>query len=424
MDKNIISNKRVNEQYYKIKHPSGLDIFVWPMEGFSTTEALFGTKYGSINTIFKTKDENDFVHVPEGIAHFLEHKLFENEDCDVFSLYAKTGANGNAYTSFDKTCYEFSCSENYLDSLKILLDFVQKPYFTEETVEKEQGIIAQEIKMYQDSPDWIVFFNLLRALYKDHPVRIDIAGTVESIAEIDDKLLYRCYNTFYNLHNMVLSVAGNCDVDEILKIADELLKPCENIMLETTFPEESDEVFEEYITANLPVGTPLFQLGFKVKPASGKELVKMEILASILLSLVAGSTSPLYKQMTDEGIINSSFSSEAFTGDSYFTCIFGGESKNPKAVKDRIIEEIKRVKKEGLDKERFDIIKKTKYGQMVKSFNNVSNCASIMINSAMGGVEAFEIVEVLANTTFEEVEQSIDMLLDTSKVSLSVVESA
>ena len=185
--------------------------------------------------------------MPEGIAHFLEHKLFENEDCDVFDLYAKTGANANAFTSFDKTCYFFSCSDNFKASLEILLSFVQSPYFTPESVAKEQGIIGQEIRMCDDDPGWRVFFNMLCGLYQKHPVRIDIAGTIESIAEITDDLLYRCYRTFYNLHNMVLAVAGKCTVDEVLEVADRLLKPCEDQKLETVFPEETLDIVREAV---------------------------------------------------------------------------------------------------------------------------------------------------------------------------------
>ena len=225
-----------------IKHPSGLDIYICEMNGFSTTEALFGTKYGSINTMFKTKADKEYTVVPEGIAHFLEHKLFENEDCDAFAQYAKTGANANAYTSFDRTCYLYSCSDNYLESLKILLNFVQNPYFTQETVDKEQGIIGQEIKMCNDNPGWKVLFNMLQGMYHSHPVRIDIAGTIESIAKIDAELLYKCYNTFYNLHNMVLVLAGNVRTNDVLSVADELLKPCENIELETVFQEEPYDI--------------------------------------------------------------------------------------------------------------------------------------------------------------------------------------
>lgn len=423
MEKKIIKSDRAGEQYYKISHPSGLDILVWEMDGFSTTEALFGTKYGSINTRFKTNKDADFVDVPEGIAHFLEHKLFENEDCDVFELYAKTGANANAYTSFDKTCYLFSCSDKYKESLEILLSFVQEPYFTEATVQKEQGIIGQEIRMCDDNPNWRVFFNLLRALYKNHPVRIDIAGTVESIAKIDADLLYRCYNTFYNLNNMVLSIAGNVKVDEVLEIADKYLKPCEDIKLETAFPEEPEEINQREVVQKLPVGMPLFNIGFKAKPSSGKELVRNEMLASIALSLIAGSTSPLYKEMFDDGLINSSFFSEVFTGDGYFVNILGGESKNPDEVFKKVIAEIERVKVDGLDKERFEIIKKSKYGQIIRSFNNVEACASLMLNSHFIGVDAFETLETLATIKLEDVQNSLSELFDTSKAAISIIKA-
>ncbi len=423
MKKQLIKNDRINESYYKISHPSGLDILIWPMEGFSTTEALFGTKYGSINTIFKTNKEKDFVQVPEGIAHFLEHKLFENEECDAFDLYAKTGANANAYTSFDKTCYLFSCSDNYTDSLKILLNCVQEPYFTEKSVQKEQGIIGQEIRMYDDNPDWRVMFNLLDALYVNHPVKIDIAGTVESIAKIDADLLYRCYNTFYNLNNMVLSIAGNCDVDEVLKICDEYLKPCEDIELETTFPDEPLEINKKEVVQNLPVGTPMFNIGFKVAPKSGKELLRYEIISGITMSLLAGSTSPLYKEMFEEGLINSSFSSEVFTGDGYFVNMFGGESKDPKEVLNRVVKEVERVKIEGLDEKRFEIIKKSRYGQLVRGFNDVENCATIMINSRFGDVEPFDTVEILANITFSDIKNALSELFDVSKVAISIIKA-
>lgn len=423
MNKQVILNARTNEKYYKIKHSSGLDILVWPMENFSTTEALFGTKYGSINTRFKTNKDKDFVDVPEGIAHFLEHKLFENEDCDVFELYAKTGANANAYTSFDKTCYLFSCSENYEESLEILLSFVQKPYFTDATVQKEQGIIGQEIKMCDDNPDWRVFFNLLDGLYVNHPVKIDIAGTVQSIAKIDADLLYRCYHTFYNLNNMVLSISGNVDVDKVLEIADKYLKPCEDICLETEFSDEPNGIHIPEVVQKLPVGTPLFNVGFKANPVAGSKAIKSEMEASILLSLIAGSTSSLYKQLFDEGLINSSFSSEVFSGEGYFANIVGGESRNPREVLARLIAEIERVKTEGLDREQFEIIKKSKYGQMIRSFNNVEACSSLMLNSHFMGVDAFETVESLASISFEDVQKSLYDLFDTEKVSISIVEA-
>ena len=239
MNKQVIRSELLGEQYTLVHHDSGLDILMWKKEGFSTVEALFGTKYGSINNCFKTDDTDGFIQVPDGIAHYLEHKLFESDDnSNVFELYARTGAAANAFTANDITAYQFSCTDNYEQSLEILLDFVQSPYFTKENVEKEQGIIAQEIKMGDDSPTRKCFKNLLKALYVNNPVRIDVAGTVESIAKITPELLYTCYNAFYNLHNMTLSIAGNIDEQTVLDICDKKLKPSRDIHLETRFPDE------------------------------------------------------------------------------------------------------------------------------------------------------------------------------------------
>ena len=213
----------LDERYYEIDHPTGLKIFVMPKAHYRSAYAVIGTKYGSIDNRFKRSDAAEYTQVPEGIAHFLEHKLFESEELDAFQRFAATGASANAYTSFDKTCYLFQCSDRFDQSLEILLDFVQHPYFTPQTVEKEQGIIGQEITMYYDVPGWMSTFNLLRCLYKNHPVRIDIAGTVESISHITDKLLYDCYNTFYNLHNMALAVVGNVTPEQVLAVCDRCL---------------------------------------------------------------------------------------------------------------------------------------------------------------------------------------------------------
>ena len=205
-----------DESYVKAELENGLTVYISEKPQYSSSYAIFGTKYGSIDTRF-AKDDGEMIDVPEGIAHYLEHKLFEGEDGDAFSKYAKTGANANAFTSFDRTCYLFSCSDNFYENLDILLNFVQSPYFTEENVLKEQGIIGQEIRMYDDSPSWRVMFNLLENMYQNHPVRIDIAGTVESIAKIDADLLYKCYETFYNPANMFICIAGNIDADKTLK---------------------------------------------------------------------------------------------------------------------------------------------------------------------------------------------------------------
>ena len=420
----IIRSSQTGDEYKLYRHPSGLDVLIWRMEGFTTTEALFGTKYGSVNNRFKTVDTGDYISVSDGIAHYLEHKLFENEDCDAFALYAATGASANAFTSFCETAYTFSCSDNYEEALKILLTFVQKPYFTEENVEKERGIIAQEIKMSGDSPDRACFFNLLKALYVNHPVKIDIAGTVESIQKIDSELLYKCYNTFYNLRNMTLCIAGNVDEDKVLEICDECLVPAPNKQLEISFPDEPADIVKSRITEKFTVGTPLFSIGIKCPAFSGREMVKMEVAAGVILQMIVGSMSPLYKEMFDEGLINSSFGIEVFNADvGFFTCICSGESRNPDEVFKRYINEIERLKKSGLDERLFEKIRKSKYGSFIRGFNNVENCAETMFENHLQGTTAFDAADILAGLTLKEIENAFDILFDASKAAISIIEN-
>lgn len=420
-NRTIIESSITGDKIVKIEHSSGLTILICEMEGFKTTEALFGTKYGSIDTTFKTKSDSNYITVPEGIAHYLEHKLFENEDTDVFELYAKTGASANAFTSFDKTCYLFSCSENYLESLKILLSFVQEPYFTKETVDKEQGIIAQEIKMTNDNPSWRVFFNMLKAMYHNHPVSIDIAGTVESISNITADLLYKCYNTFYNLNNMVLSIAGNVKEDEILKVADELLKPCQDFKLETIMPTEPDTIVQSEIIANLPVGLPLFNLGFKSTPEVGYNNLKAEMETYLVLNTLADVSSPLYESMLNDGLINSEFGVEVFNGNGFFSAIFSGESSDPNEVKNRIFKEIQNATLNGLDKNRFEMVKRSVYGNFIAESNNVSAMANNMINSYMANVNPFDSLEILVNISYEDVMNCLNYRFNLDKSVLSII---
>lgn len=421
MEKNIIKSERTGDSCIHVKHKSGLDIYICEMPGFSSVEALFGTKYGSVNTMFKMRDDKDYTVVPEGIAHFLEHKLFENEDCDVFELYAKTGASGNAFTSFDKTCYLFNCSKNYQESLKILLDFVQKPYFTQATVDKEQGIIGQEIKMTNDNPDWRLFFNLLRGMYHSHPVKIDIAGTVESIAKIDAELLYKCYYTFYNLNNMVLSIAGNIKAEEVLAICDEFLKPCEDKGLETVFPDEPESIVTPEIYENQPVGATLFSIGYKCRSCSGMERLKKTMAASIAASMLTDASTDMYKKLLDEEVINSSFASEVFYGDGYFTVIFSGESDKPEVVRQSLADEIGRIIADGMSEKDFARIKKSTYGSLIRELNNVEAVANLLINAHMDGVSPYDTINVLSELTSGDVYEFIQNELCQDKTVLSVI---
>jgi len=419
--KEQIQFPQTGDSYTLIHHKSGLDILVYEMDGFSTTEAMFGTKYGSINTQFKTASDKDYCTVPEGIAHFLEHKLFENEDCDVFTLYAKTGANANAFTTFDKTCYFFDCSDNFEASLEILLSFVQSPYFTPESVAKEQGIIGQEIQMCDDDPGWRVFFNMLDGLYQKHPVKIDVAGTIESIAQITDNLLYRCYRTFYNLHNMVLAVAGNCTVEQVLEVADRKLIPCDDPKLETVFPKETLDIVREETVASAAVGQTLFNIGIKCKPLEGYENLKAEVTASLILKIIASSSSPLYQDMLKDGIINSTFDTEVFNGDGFFVLIFSGESNAPQTVRDRIRDTIQSVQENGLDKAMFAEFQKSTYGELIREFNNVPAVTLSMISTHMAGCGIYDTTKALSEMTLEDCNRFLREEIDVKRMSLSMI---
>lgn len=420
MDIKEIKSEALSERYYKIKHDSGLTIYVYPKEGYSSTYAIFGTKYGSVNNTFKV-DNGEIVSVPDGIAHYLEHKLFESEDGDAFSRYAKTGANANAYTSFDKTCYLFSCTDNFEESLEILLDFVQSPYFTKETVAKEQGIIGQEIKMYDDSPNWRVMFNMLMNMYHNHPVKIDIAGTVESIAKITPEYLYTCYNTYYNLNNMVLCVAGNASVDTVLEIADRMLKKSEYHEIDNIFEEEPDSIVSPFVEQKLPVGMPLFNFGFKEK--AGKNRVDEKTLAytEILLFMLASSTSELYRNLMDDGLINSSFGYEFFEGEGFVATVFSGESHNPEEVAKRIKDYVANIKENGISPEEFEIAKKATYGDAVASLNSTDNIANMIADFDFSDRELFTYVDAIANATLQDIEERLSTMLDADKSTLSVI---
>lgn len=415
-----ISSEKLCESYLKIKHKSGLTILLHPMPEYNSVYALFGTKFGSVNRSFKTSLEEDICTVPDGIAHFLEHKLFEGEVEDAFVSYSRTGANANAYTSFDRTCYLFSATEKIYESLEILLNFVTHPYFTKETVQKEQGIIGQEIKMYEDDPNWCVFLNLLKALYWENPVRIDIAGSVESISEITPELLYRTYNTFYNLGNMVLSVAGNFDPDKVIELADKILKKSEDVEIENIFPTEPGDVFLKKIEKSLEVAMPLFEIGFKETPDS-EDTLKGQIMNEMLLDLMFGESTDFYQRLYNEGIISSVFGYEVMASEGYLINIVGGEAPDPERVYDEVVNEINRVRDQGLDEELFENVKKAFYGGKIFSLNSVEGVASSMMSSYFEGYDAFDVVDTISQITLKDLEARLKTQLFEEKSSISVI---
>ena len=415
-----VESSLVKESYYVIEHPSGLTIYVHPKEGYRSAYAVFGTNYGSVNTKFRV-DGGDIITVPDGIAHYLEHKLFESEDGDAFVRYAATGADANAYTSFEKTCYLFSCTDKFEESLEILLDFVQSPYFTAQTVAKEQGIIGQEIKMYEDSPDWQVTFNTLVGMYHNHPVRIDIAGTVESISEITAEKLYDCYNSFYNLHNMVLCVAGNVTPEQVIAVADKVLKPNKEQTVENIFDDEPYEVAQEYIEQKFPVSIPMFTLGFKQNAGKGAKSAKELAYMNILMDIFSSSSSRLYNEMLTEGLINDTFAYEYMEGPGYAAILFGGESRKPKEAAQRIKESIVKFKENGIDTQEFEIARRAVYGTAVRSFNSNEKIANNMVDMHFNNRKLFDYIDACANASVSDIEKSLEEMLDPNNCTLSVV---
>ncbi len=347
-------NDVIGEVLYHTALTNGLRMYVIPKKGYARKYAVYATKYGSIDNEFRADNEKQPTKVPDGIAHFLEHKLFEEEKGNIFNEFSKLGAQPNAYTNFTTTAYLFYTTDNFLESLNLLLNFVSRPYFTDENVNKEKGIIAQEIRMYHDNPNWRVYFNLLKALYKNHPVRIDIAGTIESINSIDKDMLYKCYKTFYNPSNMVLAIVGDVDPDRVFKETEDIIKRLDlpsSTRIERLYPGEPYDVNKGRIQETMEVSTPLFAIGFKERNTGvkGKELMERDIITNICLDLLIGKSSRLYNKLYDQGLINETFE-KGYSGQvEYGFSMIAGESSDPQRVVAAVMDEINLMNKEGLD---------------------------------------------------------------------------
>ena len=304
-----------------------------------------------------------------------------------------------------------------MDSTKSPLQYTEKNGIMKK---KEPGIIGQEIRMYDDSPSWRVMFNMLAAMYKNHPVRIDIAGTVDSIAKIDAELLYKCYNTFYNPANMFICIAGNVDSDAILKKIEASIKTDEGIEIERINEEEPEGVITSYVEQKLEVAQPMFCLGFKEAIKSPERTIKERVCTALLLAIIAGDSSPLYAELTRKGLINDEFSSEYFCGNGYASVIFDGESQNPSAVAKEIKNEIARIKDEGIDKKFFEAIRRGMYGEAIRRFNSVEAVAMQMVDCAVFGCELFDEIKYLKSVTSDDVYKRLSLLEDEKSV-LSVI---
>lgn len=421
-----IESNVLKETMFLKELDNGLKIFFMPKEGYTKQYALFATNYGSNDSKFIVPGENTITEVPDGIAHFLEHKLFEEPEGSIFEKFSELGSNVNAYTNFTSTCYLFSCTDKFYENLALLIQFVQSPYFTDENVEKEKGIIGQEIRMYEDNPNWKVFFNALKAMYHEHPVKIDIAGTVESISKITKEDLYKCYNTFYAPDNMIVFITGDLDKEKVFSVIEgnikfERKKTEEKI--KRIYPEEPKAVVQKVIEEQLDVSIPLFNIAFKDHDSGtkGKALLEKDVCTKILLDMLFGKSSDLYTSLYEEGLINDTFEHE-YTGEiDYGYSMLGGESKNPKKVLERVLAYVADVKNKGLRQEDFERIRKKQIGEHLSNYNSVEFVATTFTAYYFKEIMIFDYIEQLKNIDFERVEKRFREHFDADRCVLSII---
>lgn len=423
-----IVNDIIKEELYFETLENGLRVYFMPKKGFVKKYAILATDFGSNDLEFVPKGESDKIRVNEGIAHFLEHKMFEQPDGgNAFDLFSKYGASANAFTNFNMTAYLFSATENFNECLTHLIDYVQTPYYTEENVEKEKGIIAQEIKMYDDDPSWQVYFNALKAMYQKHNVRIDIAGDVDSIYKITPDELYKCYNTFYNPSNMILFVIGDLDENEVMDV----IKKANHSDIEKIegkiqrFPNaEPKEIAQKEIVEKYQVSMPMFNIAYKDEDVNlrGKELLKKEVVSDILCDMIFKTGSELNEDMYMKGMVNDSFYGGFYSEVEYAFTLISGEGKDPHKVKDTITEYLERYKKEGLSREGFERAKKKKIGEFLKYMDSMEFIANNFISYAFKDVNILDYLEVLKEVEFEDVENRLRTHFKEENCVISIIE--
>ena len=413
--------KLIGEQIYSGKLPNGLSVFVVPKQGFQKSYAFFATDYGGADRRFKHNEE--WIDTPEGVAHFLEHKMFDTEDGNALTSLSANGASPNAYTSTDITAYHFECVEKFSENLETLLSFVSIPYFTPESVEKEQGIIGQEISMVEDDPDYCLYYGLMKSLFRSNPLRDSVAGTIESIAAITSETLYSCHKVFYNPSNMALCVAGDVDPSEIFDVAQKILPKDPGEVPERDYgPQETLRPETSFFTKAMEVSLPLFLAGCKVKSAGrGRESLRLELVSAIALDILAGHSSPLYFRLYGEGLVNSDFSAsfESAVGTAY--SMFGGESREPERVYDEVKKEILRLSENGPDRELFGRVKKSAIGSQIRMLNSFDAICGSITGGYFHGYDAFEAPELLSTITMEDVTSFYRENLDPGNMAISII---
>jgi predicted Zn-dependent peptidase len=416
---------KLQETLYFEKLDNGLEVFILPKPGFTKTYATFTTRYGSIDNHFRPAGK-EAVRVPDGIAHFLEHKMFEEPEGDIFSTFASQGASANAFTSFDRTVYLFSATGSVEKNVDTLLNFVQNPYFTDENVEKEKGIIIQEINMYRDNPDWRVYYGLIEALYSKHPVHIDIAGTAESVRSITKEMLYECYRTFYHPSNMSLFIVGGIDAEATMarvkaNQAGKSFDPAGPV--ERLFEEEPAEVRQPRIEIKLPVSLPKCLFGYKEDPgaSAGDAAIRRELATKLMLDALLGASSPLYQQLYEDNLISDGFGHEYNTGPGYAFSVVGGDTRDPDELVSRVTEAFRSASESGIDEDVFERARRKKIGAYLRMLNSPEAIAGEFTRYRLKGGDLFALVELYESLTLEEINTRLREHADPSRLAVSIV---
>lgn len=422
-----ITFEQLQEEMYYEKLDNGLDVYILPKKGFNKTYATFTTKYGSIDNHFLPPEKDEFVKVPDGIAHFLEHKLFEKEDGDVFQQFSKQGASANAFTSFTRTAYLFSSTSNVEKNLETLIDFVQEPYFTEKTVEKEKGIIGQEITMYDDNPDWRLYFGLIQNMYKNHPVSIDIAGTIESISHITKDMLYECYETFYHPSNMLLFVVGPVSPDETMSMIkdNQSRKEYKNKPeIKRNFDEEQAAVAEKKQILKMNVQTSKCLVGIKAAKTNqtGKEMLKNELATNVMLDIIFGKSSENYTELYGSGLIDDTFSYDYTQEQGFGFAMVGGDTNEPDLLAEKLEGMLMDAKSGNkLTADSLERTKKKKIGAFLRAVNSPEYIANQFTRYAFNEMDLFEVVPVLESLTLDDIKQAADSLIAEERLTVCQV---
>ena len=419
MEKRVFD--RVGEAMYHKKLENGLNVFVFPKPDFQKGYAFFAANYGGMDMRFCL--DGTWHDTPAGVAHYLEHKMFDTEDGNALQELAANGASPNAFTSNAITGYYFDSTEKFEENLRILLSFVSIPWFTQESVDKERGIIGQEIGMIEDDPHWKCYMNLMKALFQHHPIRVSVAGSVESIAEITPETLYACHKAFYDPANMVLCVAGPVDPEHICDVAREILpKEAGPIAAKDYGEKERPRVAQSYIEERMEVSAPIFQLGWKGDaPVNGEDRLRQELVGGLALEVLLGSSTPLYAKLYREGLINQEF---GYSYESSFGCAFlaaDGESKAPEAVCAAVAAEAARIGREGVDPALWERVKKGVYGNRVRGLNSFENLCVGQAQAFFAGYDFLRFAEIFDSITQKEVEALIVDWVTGERTALSVV---